>query len=141
MGEVAAQVNKSAATKSDFKIKSPTGTISVRGTIFSVFADPVAKATITSVQRGVVQVDPTKPGLPTISVPAGKEVEVTSTTESPIAPIGKADARGGVNREQALKVVDSAIKRLGRPCNLSPSHSGMGIGVKPSGPGWLVSVL
>jgi len=32
MGEVAAQVNKSEATKSDFRIKSPTGTASVRGT-------------------------------------------------------------------------------------------------------------
>lgn len=32
MGEVAAKVHKSEATKSDFRIKSPTGTASVRGT-------------------------------------------------------------------------------------------------------------
>ena len=32
MGEIAAQVNKSEATKSDFRIKNPTGTTSVRGT-------------------------------------------------------------------------------------------------------------
>lgn len=32
MGEVAAKVNKSEATRSDFRIKSPTGTASVRGT-------------------------------------------------------------------------------------------------------------
>ena len=141
MGEVAAQVNKSAATKSDFKIKSPTDVSSVRGTIFTVFADPVGKASITSVKQGVVEVDPNKPGLPTTNVPAGKEIDVTSKTESPIAPIGKADARGGVDREHALRLVDSAIRRLGRACNLSPSHFGAGIGVKPSGPGWLVSIL
>jgi hypothetical protein len=141
MGEVAAQVNKSEATKSDFRIKSPTAVSSVRGTIFSVFADPVGGASITSVQRGVVEVDPTKPGLPTVEVPVGKQVEVTAATESPIAPIGKAGAIGGVNREQALALVDKLLRRFGRPCSFTPSHTGASLGAKPSGSGWLVSVL
>lgn len=36
MGEIAATVNKSETTRSDFKIKSPTGTASVRGTELNV---------------------------------------------------------------------------------------------------------
>lgn len=36
MGEIAAKVNKSETTRSDFKIKSPTGTASVRGTELNV---------------------------------------------------------------------------------------------------------
>jgi len=38
----------------------------------------VSGATVSSVSRGVVSVDPVKPGLPTLNVPAGKEVEVTA---------------------------------------------------------------
>jgi hypothetical protein len=140
-GELAAKVNKSEATKSDFKIKSPTATISVRGTTFSVFADPVGKASITTVQQGVVEVDPVKPGLPTVDVSAGKQVEVTATAESPIAPLGQAGARAGVNREVALARVEKVLKRLGAPCAFSPVHAGGGLGIKPSAGGWLVSLL
>ena len=61
MGEVAAKVNKSEATKSDLQIKSPTATASVRGTIFSVVLRPACRRSpLTSVTRGVVEVDPAK---------------------------------------------------------------------------------
>jgi hypothetical protein len=140
MGEVAAQVNKSEATKSDFRIKSPTEVSSVRGTIFRVFVDPVGRASITSVQRGVVEVDPVKPGLPTVNVGAGKEVEVTATAISPIAPIGKAGARSGVNREKAVTLVMALLKRFNGPCKFTlPRYAGA-LGVKPFRAGWLVSV-
>src|SRR4051794_6794876 len=76
MGEVAAEVKHSEATKADFRIKNPTGNAGVRGTTFSVFYDPGSRVSVTSVNEGVVTVDPAKPGLRTVRVPAGKEVEV-----------------------------------------------------------------
>ena len=52
MGEIAAQVNTSEATKSDFRIKNPTGTTSVRGTKFSVSYDPGSRTSLVSVTEG-----------------------------------------------------------------------------------------
>lgn len=139
MGKVAAKVNKSEATKSDFRIKQPTATASVRGTRFSVFYDPGSKASITSVTEGVVTVDPTKPGVPTVELPAGKEIEVTATSASPVAPVGKAGARGGVNRFGALARVMKVIARFDDPCKLITPRLGA-TSIKPSAGGWLVSV-
>jgi hypothetical protein len=140
MGEVAAKVNKAEGTKSDFRIKEPTGTTSMRDTAFSVFYDPGSRAGITRVTKDVAEVDPTKPGLPTVRVPAGKEIEVTATSESPISPIGKADARGGIDRllarDRALKVVS----RFNGPCQVTTPRAGA-FSVKPVPAGWLVSVL
>jgi hypothetical protein len=139
MGEIAAKVNKSEATKSDFRIKEPTGVASVRGTVFSVFYDPGSNTSITSVTRGVVTVDPAKPGLVTAEVPAGKEVEVTGRAITPLAPIGKAGARGGVGLVKARALVLGVIARENGPCALTMPRTGA-FSVNPSGNGWLVSI-
>ena len=111
MGAVAAKVHKSEATKSDFRIKTPTGTASRRGTTFSVFYDPGSKAMLTSVTEGLVFVDPTKNGLKDVTVRPGKEVEVTPQAVSHIAKIGNAGARGGATRLEALNKVLNVIAK------------------------------
>jgi hypothetical protein len=139
MGEVAATINKSEATKSDFRIKQPTATASVRGTIFSVFYDPVSKVSITSVKRGVVEVDPVKPGLKTVNVAAGKEVQVTPTAISPVAAAGKAGAIRGINSVKAHDLVMAKIAANNASCALVLPRTGA-FSVKPAGSTWLVSV-
>jgi len=56
--EVDAAVVEKAAVKSDFKVRTPTATCSVRGTCFGVYVDSVTNATTVSVSRGTVHVVP-----------------------------------------------------------------------------------
>jgi FecR protein len=140
MGEVAAKVNKSEATKSDARIKTPTGTASVRGTTFSVFYDPTSKAMLESTQKGNVSVDPARPGLKTVTVGAGKEVEVTPTSITKPAKIGKAGARAGNNRRNARARVLKVIAKGDGPCGASTPRETAAFAVKPAKRGWAVSV-
>ena len=138
-GEIAAQVNHSETTSSDFKVNSSGANHSgsVRGTKFTYFYDPVSKATVISVNEGVVAVTATAGGTAT-NVPAGKEVEVTTKVSAPAA-LGKAGARGGINRLTARKLVLKLVARGNGPCGLVTPRTG-GFSVKPVGAGWLVSV-
>jgi hypothetical protein len=139
MGEVAAQVHKSEATKSDFRIKSPTGTASVRGTDFSVAYDPGAKAMLTTVREGIVEVDPEKPDLATTMVTAGQQVEVTATAMSPVAAIGKAGARGGLGRFAALGKVLKVVAKADEACKITlPRENAFAVTEAPGG--WKVAV-
>jgi hypothetical protein len=148
LGEIKAQVKKEKAVDTTFEIRRGFGRIpgtdeefgdaSVRGTVFTVFADPVGKAVIVSTQRGVVAVTPKRNTKPVL-VPAGKEVEVTAAGASPLAPIGKAGARGGVNRLKARDLVLAVIDRSVAACQLGAPR--MAAGVKPAGAAaWTVSV-
>lgn len=135
MGEVAAKVNKSEATKSDFQIKGPS-LGSVRGTTFSVFRDPVGKAEVWSVREGIVELHPTG-GRPLVTLRAKQEVEVTPTTVSKIAPIGKAGApKGSVSRSVARGLVLKQIAKVDERCKLEVTAYGL----KTAPHGWLVSV-
>ena len=139
MGEVAAKVNKSEATKSDFRIKPPTAVASTRATAFSVFYDPGSKAMLESTTEGRVAVNPTKGGLETVIVPAGKQVEVTPRAVSDVAKIGKAGARGGVNRIKARDKVLAVIAKGDDPCGVTtPRRAAYSIGPAPKG--WKVTV-
>ena len=138
MGEVAAQVNKSEATKSDFRIKSPTGTISVRGTIFTVFYDPGSAATLVSTQRGAVSVIPANL-LRSVVVPAGREVELTKKVESKVAAIGKAGARGGTDVLKARDLVLAVIAQHNAACQTTTPRTNA-YSIQPAPGGWLVSV-
>src|SRR3954454_3735734 len=137
MGEAAAEVNKSEATKSDFRIKTPTDVNSVRGTIFSVLYDPIAKVGVTSVTRGSVEVDPVAGGLATQTVPAGKEVAVMASSESKVVVIGKAGTPpGAISREAARKLVLAQVARADEKCNVKV----LAFGLKPASKGWLVTI-
>ena len=137
MGEVAAEVNKSEATKSDFHIQSPSYG-SVRGTTFSVFRDPVGKAEVWSLRTGELNITPIG-GQPPLTLRPNQEVEITPTSVSKIAPIGKAGARGGVTRVKARDLVLPILARAERPCRFTTPRSAA-FSVKPSGAGWLVSI-
>lgn len=139
MGEVAAQVNKSEATKSDFRIKSPTGTISVRGTIFTVFYDPGSGTTLVSAQRGLVRVTPANHRLKAVSIRAGREVEFTHGSESAVARIGEAGARGGVDVLKARDLVTAVIAKHNRAClTITPRFNAFAM--RPIRGGWSVAV-
>jgi FecR protein len=125
--------------KSDFRIVSPTAVSSVRGTIFTVFYDPSSGTTTTTVTRGVVEVDPVKAGLPTQEVPAGKSVDVTHSSVSPQAAVGKLDLRGGIDQQTALRLVATAVGAGSKACKLTFSRVSS-FSVKPSAGGWAVSV-
>lgn len=119
VGRVQASVKPRQTVDTNFDIKTPTSTASVRGTRFSVFYDAVAKATLTSVTEGSVAVDPVKPGLPTQTVSAGKEVEVTRKSVSPVANVGKAGARGGLNRAAAVERAHNRVAAAADKCGIS----------------------
>ncbi len=118
------EARKGEIPKSDFRIKSPTAVSSVRGTIFTVFYDPSSRTSTTTVARGVVEVDPTKPGLPTEDVTVGKSVEVTASSISSVSPIGKIDLRSGIDRQTALRLVTKAVGAAVKPCKLTFSRAG-----------------
>ncbi len=139
MGEVAAKVNKSEATKSDFTIKSPTAAASTRGTTFSVFYDPGSKATLTSTTEGAVEVDPAKAGLQNVIVKAGRQVEVTARSTSKVVKIGKAGARGGVNRIAAREAVLRKIAKANDPCGVTTPRTNA-YSINPTRGGWNVAV-
>lgn len=141
MGSVAAKVHRSEATKSDFRIKTPTGTASRRGTTFSVFYDPGSKAMLTSVTDGLVFIDPTKRGLENVTLRPGKEVEVTPQAVSDIAKIGNAGARGGATRLEAVNKVLNVIAKNDDPnaCGITtPRKNAYSIGTARKG--WKLTV-
>jgi hypothetical protein len=139
IGDLKAKVKPQTTVRTDFSIRWPSASATVRGTIFSVFYDPVAGAGLVSTERGSVEVDPTRAGLASVLVSAGHEVEVTATSVSPIAPLGKAGARGGTNRVNARDLALKVVARFKRPCKLTTPRLGA-FSVKPSGAGWLVSI-
>lgn len=139
MGEVAAKVHKSEATKSDFRIKTPTSTASVRATDLSVFYDPGGRSTLTTVREGLVEVDPVKAGLASVQLPAGREVEVTSSAISKVVAPGRAGARGGLNRRAALGMVMKVIARRNGPCGVRTPRLDA-TATRPAPGGWSVAV-
>jgi hypothetical protein len=138
-GSVAATVCKSCATKSDFRIKSPTGTISVRGTIFSVFYDSGSGSTLVSTRRGLVAVAPTNKRLRAVTVGVGREVLLTAKTESAVAPIGKAGRRGGDDIVRARNLVMQVVATHNRACVTTTPRTNA-LSIKSAAGGWLVTV-
>jgi hypothetical protein len=139
IGELNAKVKRQETPRTDFGVRIPSlAHASVRGTAFSVFAD--ARATVVSVTQHAVVVDPKKRGLRTKTVTAGKEVEVTATAISRLAPIGKARARGGINRVTAFHLVERDIDRAADSCGIETPRNASAFSVKPAAAGWRVTV-
>ena len=127
-----------------FQVRTPTATASVRGTVFSVSYDPLARLTITSVKEGVVDVDPVARGLPTATLTAGKEVATGPKSQTPVTGIGKAGTpRGAVSRARARDLVLAFIAKKGKPCKAETRDSsrtaGDGIRLKAARGGWHVT--
>ena len=114
VGQVAAEVNRSATARSDFRIQSPSGPGSVRGTTFSAFADG-SKTSLWSVRRGIVSVK-AKRGRGKL-VRAGREVEVTPRGVGKVARLGRAGApKRGLNRAAAMRRVIRLLARADERC-------------------------
>jgi hypothetical protein len=139
LGEVAAQVNPKKAFQTDFKLTTPSGTTSSRGTKFSVYYNPAARTTIVRTQVHLVAFQPNRPGAKTVLVPAGKEIQVNPSGISPLAPIGKAGARGGVDMQKAADLVLALIDHAATACNLAAPRGS--VNVQPGAAGvWKVTV-
>jgi hypothetical protein len=87
MGEVAAKVHKSEATKSDFRIKSPTFTSSRRGTWFSHRYDPSTKTDIIKVEDGTVDVIQNNSNAIVATVKTGQQVTGINSKLGGVIPI------------------------------------------------------
>ncbi len=88
VGQIFAEVKKEQAVRSDFKIRAPTATASVRGTTFSVAYNKKSTETKIAVAEGSVLVQPkgSKAGRPFILV-AGKKASGRKTSAWKIAPM------------------------------------------------------
>lgn len=121
-GEVSADVKPRKTGSSDFSCRMPTAICGVRGTSFSLFADPVGRLSVVSVRRGVVEVDPIAAGPATTRVTAGREVLVTATT-SIAGASGKTGVVGGVGPVRAYGLVLAQVKRAKGACGLKPASA------------------
>ena len=138
LGQVAAEVNSSGTTRSDFRIQAPSGPGSVRGTTFSVFADH-SKTSLWSVRKGIVSVRG-KRGRGKL-VRAGREVEATPRGVGRIARRGRAGApKGGLNRAAAMRKVNRVLARADERCgfevaaySLRRTRKGWRVGVTLTG--------
>jgi ferric-dicitrate binding protein FerR (iron transport regulator) len=139
LGEVSAQVNPKKAYQTDFKVSTPSGTTSSRGTKFSVFYNASTKTTIVRTTEHSVSFAPSRKGAKTVIVPAGREILVTPTSVSALAPIGKAGARGGVDMQKAVDLVLALLDREGSACKLVAA--GGSVSVRPgTSSAWTVTV-
>jgi hypothetical protein len=125
-------VNKSEATKSDFRIKSPTDVSSVRGTELTVSYNPATRVGKTSVTEGEVEVQPlvfhdpytgaaTPRGAP-LTLAAGQEVQVSTSAVGAIAAIGQSAAPAGaaaLTKTSAIARVKQLLKGNKRACRLT----------------------
>ncbi|MCE9637283.1 MAG: choice-of-anchor D domain-containing protein [Planctomycetes bacterium] len=85
-GDIVSRIPRHDVVRSDFKIRSPTATASVRGTAFTTSIDPATGDTTYRVTEGTVAVKPTARGSKTILVKAGNQVTVTKKGAGPITP-------------------------------------------------------
>lgn len=140
IGEIKAQVKHETSLDTSFKIRTAMASAGVRGTAFGVFYDPGSRSMVVSTLTDEVTVTPTRAGAKTTIVPAGKEVEVTPAGTSRLAPLGKADARGGIDHEEAYALTSAAVAPSAKQCGLDTSLVPGSFSIKPTVGGWLVTV-
>lgn len=87
LGEIAAQVNPKHAFQTEFKVTTPAGTTSSRGTKFTVAYAPASKLMTVSVTEHAVIVTPINKSLRPVTLRAGQQVEVTPDHIGPATPI------------------------------------------------------
>ena len=161
MGEVSALVNRSEATKSDFRIKNPTAVASVRdapdmgaraaakpstinvdagnGASFTVFHAPGSNTVLVSNHAGPVAVTPAGPKARPFQVPAGDEADLTPKTVSALGPIGHVGLRGGIDVLTAQNLVSDLVGRNRHACHDDTAHS-YAFSITPAAHGWTVAV-
>ena len=148
MGEVAAKVHKSEATKSDFRIKSPSsGGVRDRSVLralahaagetdFSVFYDPGSGASLWSVRAGTVDV--TGRNGKQRAVGAGQEAFVMGNGIT-VGKLGAAGARGGTTIAEARDAVLKVVARGNGPCGIRTPRTNA-YAIRPAKGGWSATV-
>jgi hypothetical protein len=147
MGEVAAKVHKSEATKSDFRIKTPSsGGVRDRSVLraltdagetdFSVLYDPGSRASLWSVRAG--SVDVTGSSGRARAVGAGQEAFVLGSRVS-VGKLGTAGARGGTTIAEARDAVLKVVAKGNGPCKATTPRANA-YAIRPAKGGWSATV-
>ena len=125
MGEIAAKVHKSEATKSDFRIKTTGDGGSVRGTIFSYKYDPVLKSSSVKVEEGVVEVSSLNSSYAPVMLNAGQQITTYPTTiGKPESFTGRIDFNLPVKKDSKITVNDPHTDISGTWQIIQGSYSG-----------------
>ncbi|MBI4599316.1 FecR domain-containing protein [Candidatus Uhrbacteria bacterium] len=90
LGEINARTPQQKVISTDFSIKTPTATMSVRGTDFSVRFDDKKNETFVAVREGKLFVVPENKKLKSVTLSAGKEATITKKTSTGAKPFSKA---------------------------------------------------
>jgi hypothetical protein len=139
LGEIKATVQHETTLDTSMRIRRGTATASVRGSTMSVYYDPSSRIEIVGTLSDRAYFQPRR-GAKTITIPGGKEIALTPSGVSRLAPIGRADARGGADPEKARGLVMALIERSATACRLT-TVPGTNAGVTSAGKAaWLVSL-
>ncbi|MDX6443944.1 MAG: hypothetical protein QOH71_1018 [Blastocatellia bacterium] len=87
MGELKAQVVRQDVVGSDFSVRTPVATTSVRGTVFTVIHNESSQSTTVGVEESKVLVTPTNSSLQPVLLEAGQQVEITETKVARVRPL------------------------------------------------------
>jgi hypothetical protein len=139
-GEVASQVGEKGAGLSDYTVRTATATTSVRGTLFSVIYDLLAKLSVTSVREGTVAVTPENSSLTPVELTAGQEIEVSKKSVSPVSAIGQAGRpAGGLTRRQVYTAITKLLFNATKGCKLNSASEKGSVSAKRTAKGWAAS--
>jgi hypothetical protein len=83
-GEASASVNRSSERPSSLEVKTPTATLGVRGTRFTVRHDKASGLTTVRVTEGAVELAPADPSRKPVSLTAGQSIDVSLDAVSPV---------------------------------------------------------
>lgn len=89
LGRIRAQTPQQRTISTDFSIKSPTATTSIRGTEFVMQYNNETKETLVGVSFGTVEVIPENPSLFPATLGKGQEIVVTDAFSSGARPISE----------------------------------------------------
>jgi hypothetical protein len=110
MGELKAQVIRQDVVGSDFSVKTPVATTSVRGTVFTVRYDESSQTTTVSVEESKVFVTPTNSSLKPFMLEASQQVEITETNVGKIRPLDS----GNGNQQISVGTILDSINKSGK---------------------------
>jgi len=138
IGAIKATVKHEISLDTSFKIRTATASAGVRGSAMSVFYDPSSRLEIVGVLSDRAYLQP-RGSTKVITIPQGEEVAITPSGVSRLAPIGKADARGGIDAQTAWDLVLAAVGKTSATCGLTSPMTPFG--VKPAGAtAWQVTI-
>ena len=92
-GEIQTQLKPQDPNKPRFEIKTPTATVSVKGTTLTVGYDENSKTSRVSVEEGQVEVVPENSALKTVTLEKNQQVQVTEQNISTVTSVSSGAGR------------------------------------------------